>query len=235
MSSFKIIILEINNLKKYHNVCHYALQQHTINVILGETGYGKTISRQALLQRNKDNIVYVNVEKSTTPRTFYSNIFNTISNEKYDPKLPLNILIKRVANQFVSKKSDMLLLVDEVTKFDHNFFEHLQDFWELSKQNTGIVLSGCNYFNAKFNKWNKVSKNGMPEFYSRIDNWVLLDPPTKNEISSIIKAYEIHDNAFEKSCFDVLNFRELVDNRIRKYLIVKNRINEGDFTFIDDD
>lgn len=235
METFQRKILEIDNLKKCHSVFNYALKNHTINVVLGETGYGKSVSHKVFVQNNRENTVRVKILKSTTIRTFYSDIFNKISDEKYDPYLPLNILIKRTANQFTNKGKDMVLLIDEVTKFEHNFFEHLQDFWELTNQNTGIVISGCNYFKQKFNKWNEKSENGMPEFYSRVDNWIKLNPPTKVEISAIIKAYEIYDNSFEKSCFDVLNFRELVDDRIRKYLIVKKRINEGDFAFTDDD
>jgi len=231
MAEFKKIILEIDNLRKCHNVCSYATRNHTINVIIGDTGFGKTISHNIYVRNNSENTVRVAIQKSTTPKTFYSDIFKKISNERYDPNLPLNIAIRRTANQFTSKGKNMLLLIDEVTKFEHNFFEHLQDFWELTNRNTGIVLSGCDYFQNKFDKWNKKAKNGMPEFYSRIENWVYLNPPTKDEIIAIIRAYEIFDNAFEKSCLDVENFRELVDKRIRQYLIDKHRIEEGEFVF----
>lgn len=234
MGTFKKIILETDNFKKCQNVCSYAKRNHTINVIIGETGYGKTISNNFYEKNNKDEIIRVIIQKSTTTRSYYSDVFKKISNERYDPKLPLNLTIRRIANYFNSKGKDQLLLVDEITKFEHNFFEHLQDFWELTNRSTGIVLSGCDYFKEKFEKWNKKSTNGMPEFYSRIDNWVILNPPTKDEIVAFIRAYEIFDNAFEKHCFDVKNFRELVDDRIRKYLILKNRINEGDFQFSDD-
>lgn len=231
MGTFKRIILEIDNLKKCHNLCNYAKRNHTINLVIGESGFGKTISHDIYGKYNKDNTIRIIIQKSSTIRSFYSDIYNKISNEKNDPNLPLNLMIRRIANQFNSKGKDLLLLVDEVTKFEHNFFEHLQDFWELTNRSTGIVLSGCDYFKARFEKWNKISKNGMPEFYSRIDNWVILDPPTKEEIVAIIRAYEIFDSAFEKSCFTVKNFRELVDDRIRKYLILKKRITEGEFQF----
>jgi len=218
MNKIDEIYVEIDNLKRCVKLLEYGLETHSINAILGKPGLGKTVSIHFFLKEHKNNVVKVKVEKSTTPRIFYSTIFNQISDEKYDPNIPLNFLIKRVANLFVSKNCDMLLLVDEITKFEHNFFEHLQDFWELTKGNTGIVLSGGDYFEGKFNKWSKNIKNGMPEFYSRIERWIKLEKPRKSEIISIINAYDIYDREFEYSCFGVESFRELVRVRINHYL-----------------
>jgi len=218
MESINEIYLETYNLKACLELVTYGLETHSINAMLSRPGLGKTVSIYYSINENPNNIVKVKVETSTTPRIFYSTILNKISDEKYDAYIPLNLLIKRVANMFVSMNCDMLLLIDEVTKFEHNFFEHLQDFWELTKVNTGIVLAGGDYFIDKFKKWSENTENGMPEFYSRIERWIELKKPSKSEIISIINAYDIYDNQFEYSCFDVESFRELVRVRINHYL-----------------
>lgn len=224
MEKIKERLVETNNLLSCFGICEYAMENHSINVIKGKAGLGKSISLGLFSSNNYKNVVKVQIMKSTNPRIFYSNILNLISDEKYDANIPLSLLIKRVANLFVNKQIDMLLLIDEITKFEHNFFEHLQDFWELAKVNTGIILAGGDYFESKFKKWNQKSENGMPEFYSRIDTWIELEKPKKNEIINIIRAYDINDRHFEASCFDVEDFRELVKKRINRYLQVNRKV-----------
>jgi len=189
-------------------------------VILGDTGWGKTISLGSFAYYYKDNVIFNPVQKSTSPRLFYSDILNLISSEKYSASIPLNLLIKRVAYEFNSKKRDMLLIIDEVTKFDHNFFEHLQDFREMTKESTGIILAGGIYFHKKFRKWNEKVEDGMPEFYSRVNVWYKLDAPSNDVIVSIIRAYDIHDSKFVVYCSNTTDLRFL-KRIIENYSIIK--------------
>jgi type II secretory pathway predicted ATPase ExeA len=222
MEEIDEVVIQTHNLISIFNVCQDSLLHKNMNAICAAPGYGKTTGLVSFQRQFPENVVMVKVFASMSPSLFYSSIFNELSSQKYDNKLPLYIAIRRAANLFNNQGKNMLLLIDEATKFNHNFFQHLQDFRDLTRGNTGIVIAGGDYFKNKFEKWSIKAENGMPEFYSRINVWTKLKPPTFDEVVAIIRTHDIHDNGFEKKCKEVKDFREL-KNIIDKYHIIKER------------
>ncbi len=220
------IIVETHNLKTICSVCEDSLLYQNMNAIGGVPGYGKTIALETFQREYPQNIVMVNVLTSMSPSLFYSSIYNELSSQKYENRLPLYLAIKRAANLFNNQGKNMLLIIDEATKFNHNFFQHLHDFRDLTKATTGIIIAGGHYFKRKFGKWSEKVENGMPEFFSRINNWIELDPPTFDEIVAIIRANDIHDNGFEKRCMKLDDFRQL-EHEIDNYNKLKSKIVEA--------
>jgi type II secretory pathway predicted ATPase ExeA len=222
MEEIDNVVIQTHNLTSIFNVCKDSLLNQNMNAICAAPGYGKTTALVSFQRQFPENVVMIKVFASMSPSLFYSSIYNELASQKYDNKLPLYIAIKRAANLFVNQGKNMLLLIDEATKFNHNFFQHLQDFRDLTRGNTGIVIAGGDYFRTKFEKWSIKAENGMPEFYSRINAWQNLNPPTFDEIVAIIRAHDIHDNGFEKNCREVKDFREL-KNIIDKYRLIKEK------------
>ncbi len=225
MEEIDNLIIQTHSLSTIFNVCEDSLLYNNMNAICAEPGFGKTTGLVSFQRQFPENVVMIKVFASMSPSLFYSSIYNELASQKYDSRLPLYIAIKRAANLFVSQGKKMLLIIDEATKFNHNFFQHLQDFRDLTRGNTGIVIAGGHYFRTKFEKWSIKAENGMPEFISRISTWQRLDPPTFDETVSIIRAHNIHDNGFEKMCEEVKDYREL-KKYIEKYNKIKSKQTE---------
>jgi type II secretory pathway predicted ATPase ExeA len=223
METIDSIIIEIDNLKTIFNICDDALENHKIIAIISKPGLGKTTALVTYSYTKKDNVVIVQVGKSVKPRVFFSSIYNEIGDENYDPGIPLYFIIRKAASIFNQGKN-MLLIIDEVGKFSPTMIEYLHEFRNLTRGNTGIILSGPPSFKNSMVKWNASDKSGMPEFYSRISSWQYLELPTLKEISAILKEYKIFDPKFEKENSTVKSFRELKIN-IDEYFY-KKRIEE---------
>jgi hypothetical protein len=160
----------------------------------------------------------VTARKSMNARIFYSSIANTISDENYEPSIPLYFCIRKAANVFTQDSSNKLLIIDEAGKLSPRMLEYLHEFRDLTKETTGIILGGVEYFQLHMDSWVLKNRQGITEVYSRINGWQHLNRPRLEEISALIKAHGINDIEFEMSCKGIANFR-LLDNRIKLYLL----------------
>ena len=113
-----------------------------------------------------------------------------------------------------------MLIIDEAGKFSPRMLEYLHELRDLTTDTTGIILAGPEYFEEHLINWKDKKVTGIPEVYSRITTWVKLRPPTSNEKIELIRAYNIHDNDFEKFIKYSLDFRD-VKNKITNYLTDK--------------
>jgi hypothetical protein len=152
-------------------------------------------------------------------RLFYSSFSNLIADESYNPSLPLYFCLKKAANVFLEDSPNKLLIIDEAGKFLPAMLEYLHEFREMTRETTGIILGGVEYFQTNLMMWNIKNKLGMPEVYSRISAWQTLNKPQYNEVVALIQAYSIKDSSFERSNKGVENFR-ILQNRINLYKTV---------------
>ncbi|KAB2869472.1 MAG: ATP-binding protein [Bacteroidales bacterium] len=224
MGKIKRPIIQTTNFNTVRNVCYDSLTHQHLNIIYSPPGYGKTLGLTTIKMEYPENVVYIKALASDNPRVFYSSIINELVDEKYNWKLSLSITIKRAASLFNSKDKNMILLIDEVTKFNHNFFLHLHDFRELTMDSTGIVLSGGKDLKERFEKWCLHSAPGISEFVSRFNIYQQLFPPSKDEIVTILHANNIFDKDFEKKCIkEVTDFRQL-ETYMDNYDILKEKL-----------
>jgi len=216
------IIIETHNLTTIHNLCDDARENHKMIGIVSPAGYGKTTALISYARKHNDCVIMVKALKSANARLFYSSIYNENDDENYNPGLPLYFSLRKAAQRLIGESKNMLLIIDEAGKFTPTMLEYLHEFRDLTKGNTGIVLSGVEYFRDNLENWNLRKKNGMPEVYSRINAWQELAPPTYDEIIAIIRAYDISDKGLEKSCRSVSDYRQLT-NIIKNYKVKQSR------------
>jgi DNA transposition AAA+ family ATPase len=214
-------ILETNNFLTIFSACKDALVHKKMISIIGGPGYGKTTALESFRNTHKDIVIYDRAQKSMNAKLFYSSIYNNIVGENYNPNLSTYFLIRKAANKFNEDSNNKLLIIDEAGKFNPEMLEYLHEFRDLTKETTGIVMAGPDYFESNIKTWNSKMRPGIPEIYSRISLWVELKPPTHEESIALAKAYGINDKTFEQYLKRSQDFRQ-VKNYIMNYLTAKS-------------
>ena len=221
METTNKIVLETTNFTTIFNACEDALINHKMIVIIGATGFGKSVGVDSFQVKYGDCVIIVRSYKSLTPRLLISSIYNEIGDENYNPSLPIYYIIRKAANVFSSQSRNMLLVIDEAGKLSPTMLQYLHEFRDITKNNTGIVLLGVDYLKNHLDSWSQKGKEGVPEFYGRINAFQSLSAPTYDEIVAIIHAHKIYDNKFIRECRYLKDFRE-VDSKIGEYNFLKN-------------
>jgi len=214
-------ILETDNFVTVFNCCKDALVNKKMMAIIGAPGFGKTTAIESFQRRFHDNAVIIKAQKSMTAKIFFSSILNSLGDENYSPSMPLYFCIRKAASYFNNETYNKLLIVDEAGKFKPPMLEYMHEFRDLTKDSTGIILTGVEYFRNNMNNWVEQNITGIPEIFSRINSWQQLKPPTTREIFAIIQAYGIEDRDFIKEHRNISDYRILV-NKIKDYLLLIN-------------
>lgn len=216
--------IETDNLISIQEVCLEALIYSKLIGVIGEPGYGKTTGLQYFTKSYKEqgNVYYVRLRKSMTTRNFYSEVLNSITEESGTSKGSVFSMINRIAFLLNNSGVKNLLIFDEAGRLTKNQWHYVQEVRDLTEKSTGIIIAGPKYFSEKINEWKDKNVEGIPEVYRRINTWVYLKPPTKREIKTIVRAYNITDEEFLKEALKMKNFAELT-YLILSYLRIKGK------------
>lgn len=225
MKKIEKVILETDNFLTGQRACKNAMMNKDMIAVVGPSGSGKTTCFSSFQGQYPDNVYIVIARKSMNARLFYSSITNSIADESYNPLLPLYFCIKKAANVFLEDSSNKLLIIDDAGKLSPSMLEYLHEFREMTRETTGIILGGVEYFQTNLMMWNSKNKPGMPEIYSRISALQILNKPQYNEVVALIQAYGIKDTSFERSNKGVENFR-ILKNRINLYRAILEKSDE---------
>lgn len=150
-------------------------------------------------------------------KLFYASILDSMGLYDQQRGNSLYQLIRKIVYLLNEDYSKKLLVIDEAGKFTQKMLEYLHELRDDTIDSTGIVLAGPSYFQRNLIKWKNSNKDGMPEIYRRINEWIELDKPVLGEIREICYANYIQDEDIIKMLYkECFNFGEL-NNRIGKY------------------
>lgn len=203
---FKIV--GTSNYNSVKNICEKTQRNNQMNVVIGYTGAGKTVSLSDYYHAT-ENAYYVTCKNSMNRKQFLGAILaemgvNFMSNV-YD-------MVSKIADM-MNERPGALLMIDEAGKVNTNVLLDLHDIRNETMGSAGILLAGCEYFQSNIEKAVAKEKIGYPEFHSRITNWNILSKPTKAEITAICNANGVTDEATVKELCRLPNYR-LVHNAI---------------------
>lgn len=162
-------------------MCEDSLNYSMMVGINGEAGYGKTSSLEYFKERN-NQIIFCSVEKSQTTKAFYRKIIESLGYNNLYEGAELTSLVNTLVYILNSDNIKKLLIIDEAGKLSPVMLMYLQDIRNRTYKTTGIILSGPNYFKTRLQKWDQQNKEGIPEFKSRIQSWLNLKKPSKDEM-----------------------------------------------------
>ena len=208
---YKLIVTE--NYSTVQDLCSDAAQRHLMLGLIGYTGAGKTTALKQYYW-STPNTYYVECESVMNRKQFFASILKEMgvnfTGSVYD-------MVHRIIDEFNTKENP-LLIIDEAGKLTHTLILHLHDLCNATSHNLGIVLSGCEYFKTNLEKAGEKNRQGIPEFYSRVTDWVILSKPSRREVEAILEANGAADQAkgrkfsnFREVHNSVVNFRYKAD------------------------
>lgn len=219
---FKKQIFELRNYAHIQKVCEYAYNNSKFLIIAGETGTGKTEGLVSYSQKNKEYVKYIRLRKSMTTRDFFSAIANVYDYRGYTGNSFYRFM-NWIRDYIQESNEKHLLIVDEGGMFDNEQLGLIHELRDLTENNLGIILAGPKYFVEKLKNWNSTQKNGIPEFYRRVNRIIPLKDLTKEEIIGVCNAYGVKSKDINNQFSDIKNIGDLT-NSIENYLYLKDNL-----------
>lgn len=202
---FKLV--RTSNYDSIQTICRDAQQGHKLVSILGYPGAGKTTALYEYY-RTIGNVYLVTCKNVMNRKQFFAEVLTemgiSFAGTVYD-------MVKAIVQELTTKESP-LLIIDEAGKLSPNLILDLHDLRNATIQNAGIVMAGCEYFHDNMRKAADRQKQGFPEFYSRVMNWNILNPPTRQEIEAISQSNGVTDPDTIKAFQRLKNFRDLYNS-----------------------
>ncbi|CAM4413811.1 ATP-binding protein [Zobellia nedashkovskayae] len=219
MEKFKKQIFELRNYSDIQKICQYAHTSSKFLIIAGETGSGKTEGLVSYSQKNGENIKYVRLRKSMSTSHFFTEISNAY-NYGGCTRRSFYHFMNWIKAYIEESNEKHLLIVDEGGMFNNEQLGLFHELRDLTENNLGIILAGPKYFVEKLKNWNSLQKNGVPEFYRRINRIIPLNDLTKEEIIGVCNAYGVKSKDINNRFLGIKNIGDLT-NSIENYLYLK--------------
>jgi hypothetical protein len=181
-------ILETTNFNTIQQVCKQAQRFSTMNVIIAETGYGKTNALEYFAENN-DHVIYVSVTKAMTSKVMYGAILKAAGWKNIYRESSLFHIIESIGYYLKETPGKKLLIIDEGNQISDPNLIHLHDLRDATQYISGIVIAGPKQFQTKMEHYEETNRFGMPEFIRRIFSWVELDAPTLGEKCQLYQAH----------------------------------------------
>lgn len=204
-------IVSTANLQVVQAMCRDAASEKKFLGLIGYTGAGKTTAIK-LFQKENRNVYHISCKKSMTSKKFLQAIVKQLGIHFSGTKAEL---IEKISDVLMTKENP-LLIIDEAGLLRPTMLEYVREIRDNTDNNTGVVLAGPEYFCENVQKWVKRGVVGMPELYSRIMSWEVLQRPNKRELRAICENNGIVDKEKQKQLCKVQNFRSLYNGIIQE-------------------
>lgn len=185
------------NFIKVFEVCQRAYDFKSTMVVLGEGGYGKTAALKKFKEKTeaegKIKVFYFDASMVSTKKQFIVEFMTLLG--CYKPGT-INYQISLIREAV--RKTDCLIIIDEVSAFEGKKVTVLKDVMTAIRGICGMVLAGTHYFMENINKGAQRDKHLFSETKDRL--FLLpevLEPPTETEAQAIFEANGIHGEALD--------------------------------------
>ncbi len=179
-------------------------------------GSGKTTS-VAEYYFNNENVTYVKVGQTFSNKTVFHEIITYFSDERPGAYLNLYSSMRMLQTLLLTERDKKkLIIIDDAGKLSLvglGLFHELRDY---TSANTGIVFIALPVFHRNLLRW-RATRQGIGEFYRRIQSWHDDDIPTltKAEKISFCHLHEITEqeviNQFVDDCTTFSELEKCID------------------------
>jgi DNA transposition AAA+ family ATPase len=197
-------LVSTSNFTTIQKICLVAQKKHKLEAIIGYPGAGKTEGLQHYY-RNNSNTYHIEAKNTMNRKQFFAVMLTELGvsfqGTLYD-------MVKAAAYELNTRESP-LLIIDEAGKINHTVLLDLHDLRNETMSNAGIIMAGVDYFHNNMREAAQRQRQGIPEFYSRVQAWNELNTPTRKEVEAICKSNGVDEPEIIKALEKIKNFREL--------------------------
>ena len=181
-------LIRTENLNRIHKICHAAMADKLLGMIVGDTGLGKTTALETFHRHysaSSEHHVYYVKCKDWASRDLVAAI-----EKELQISTPGN-LPKRIEaiRKFLIRKPNSLLIIDEASLLkDAAIIAVRLIYGDFTDAASGIIMAGVPYLEENIIKQSTRDKKGFKEVLNRIHKPVLhLQPATEAEIKEICR------------------------------------------------
>ncbi|WP_109830126.1 AAA family ATPase [Reichenbachiella versicolor] len=203
----KYKLAPISSFNMIQDNMHEAHEKKQLMVIIGATGFGKTVGFHHYMNYTNYKCYYTQIKPAEAAKPFFYRL-NDLINERdigmdnYRSSSSLNWLIEKSSYDFLNKKDNPMLIIDEAGNFKKNSQSYLRQVWDNIKGNSAMIISGPDRYDKNLKTWNRDLSTGIPELVSRINNWKYVPAPTYEDIKLICLENEIDDKRIIKFIYE---------------------------------
>lgn len=121
---------------------------------------------------NNENCYYIKVGQSYSNRTIFRELMVYLGAELPNPLTAMNVLVKHLSHLLsINKTIRKLIIIDDAGKLNHTGLGLFHELRDNTISCTSFVFVGLPYFRNDLLRWKRQGKEGISEFYRRIENW----------------------------------------------------------------
>ena len=196
-------IFSTGDFNSVQKACKTAQKDRLMIGMLADTGVGKTTALTVFSMQK--NVFYVAYAKTMAPKHFFATLLKEMG-----IAFEGNIyqMVNKISEE-LNVLSNPLLIIDEAGKLSHTMIMYLHELRNNTIKNCGIVLAGMPYFKSNLVKFSNKQKEGIPEFYRRINVWQTLDGLSRAEINKILDSNGITEPSVRAGMLNKKRFGDL--------------------------
>lgn len=194
--------------------CNHARKNRLMIGLTGDTGMGKTTALTSYA--NQRNVFYIKFDKTFNPKQFFISLLRVMG-VQFEGSI--HALLEKAASE-LNTVSSPLLIIDEAGKMPHTMMLYLHELRDKTMLNAGIILGGMPYFKTNLLKYANKQKEGVAEFYRRVNMWHSLNGLSRSEIKAICQLNGINDDEDISEMYEYKRFGDLVNQIMLKQLVL---------------
>lgn len=196
------------------SLCNHARKNRLMIGLTGDTGMGKTTALTSYA--NQRNVFYIKFDKTFNPKQFFISLLRVMG-VQFEGSI--HALLEKAASE-LNTVSSPLLIIDEAGKMPHTMMLYLHELRDKTMLNAGIILGGMPYFKTNLLKYANKQKEGVAEFYRRVNMWHSLNGLSRSEIKAICQLNGINDDEDISEMYEYKRFGDLVNQIMLKQLVL---------------
>lgn len=184
--------------------------------IIGDAGTGKTKTAEVL---TANNVFLIKANEYFTSRSFLEELMRLMGKNGYG--YSISAMMQQIISSLL-KLEHPLIIIDEADKLNDKVLYFFISLYNALEDKCGLIICATPYLKRKFDDGVYKNKKGYNEIFSRIGrNFLEVPKPSKNDISSIIKANGISNpetiNSIYNQCDnDLRRVKRLVHANLKK-------------------
>lgn len=186
-------ILRSNNHELVYTTCHLAHVDKNMKMVYGRTGLGKTTSLK-LYAKEHSEATYVLMLPTMKEKDCLRAIAEALNIR--DCEGTLFTMVKEITRKLNNKGG--LLILDDCGKVIHKFYRSLQQIYDITEGNIGIVVAGVPSLKTHISKFAMAQKESYPELMRRFSYCQELLPPSMEIVRQLCQEHGIVEDAAQR-------------------------------------